>query len=280
MAIEYLNEGATSLAAANWSLTTGFADNATLIIDKPFGNRQPLTTATDQSGLTTGIDYLDIHAGGQGQLGTGSSPLKVDADTAAGDGITNYGAVTLYLDAGGGSGVINNFACGPGSINTLQGSGTFGQVAVAGGSVNVQDSTVVTNFDAYGGTGEIGYNSTKITLCRVMRGTWTIKRACTSIIVGENARVILDLDDAASMTSTTLTNYGGHVTLVNAAYPTLVSVGGTIDLSKARRPFEIGGTSITLGGTKIIEGSGIVTVSNVTNVGNSKRSVGGFTPAP
>ena len=279
MAIAYLNEGAVSLAAANWSDATGFADNATLIIDKPFGAGQPLTTQTDQSGLTTGIDYLDIHAGGVGQLGTGASPLRVDADTAAGDGITNYGRVKLFLAAAGGSTTINNFSCGAGSDNTLT-SGTFGQVVVEGGTLTAEESAVITNFDAYGGRGEIKYNSTKITLCRIMRGSWTIRRACTSIIIGENANVTIDVDDAASMTSTAITNYGGTLTIVNGAYPTLTSIGGAIDLSRARRPFTLGGTAITLGGTKINEGQGIVTLSNITNVGNSKRSVSGFVPAP
>jgi len=67
---------------------------------------------------------------------------------------------------------------------------------------------------------------------------------------------------------------------MNGAYPTLTSIGGSIDLSRARRPFTLGGTAITLGGTKINEGQGIVTLSNITNVGNSKRSVSGFVPAP
>lgn len=278
MAVAYLNEGAVSVAAANWSDATGFADNATLVIDKPFGGGSPLTASVDQSALTTGIDYLDILKGAVGQLGTGASPLQVDADTAAGDGITNYGNVTLYFK-GGGSGVINNFSCGAGSRN-IQTDDTVGQVVVEGGSYTAEESAVITNFDAYGGTGEIKYNSTKITLCRIMRGTWILRRACTSLIVGENARVIIDIDDAASMTSTAITNYGGTIDLVHGAYPTLTSIGGTIDLRNARRAFEIGGTAITLGGTRIIEGSEVVTVSNVTNVGNSKRSVGGFVPIP
>jgi len=278
MAVAYLNEGATSLAAANWSDATGFADNATLVIDKQFGSGSPLTSSVDQSGLTTGIDYLDILKGASGQLGTGSSPLRVDADTASGDGITNYGNVTLYFE-GGASGVINNFACGPGSRN-IQIDDTVVQLVVEGGSYTAEESAVITNFDAYGGAGEIKYNSTKITLCRIMRGTWVLRRPCTSLIVGENARVIIDIDDAATMSSTAITNYGGTVDLRYGAHPTLTSIGGTIDLRNARRPFEIGSSAITLGGTRIIEGSEIVTISNVTNVGNSKRNVGGFIPTP
>ena len=278
MAVAYLNEGATSLAAANWSDATGFADNATLVIDKRFGSGSPLTSDTNQSGLTTGIDYLDILKGAVGQLGTGASPLRVDADTASGDGITNYGNVTLYFQ-GGGSGQINNFSCGPNSINHHV-SDTITQVVVEGGSYTAEESAVITNFDAYGGVGEIKYNSTKITTCRIMRGNWILRRACTNLYIGDNARVTIDLDDAATMSSTAITSYGGTIDLRFGAYPTITAIGGTIDLRNARRAFEIGGTAITLGGTKIIEGSEVVTISNVSNVGNSKRSVGGFTPAP
>lgn len=279
MAIAYLNEGATSVAASNWSDTTGFADNATLVIDKPFGAGQPISSDTDQSGLTEGIDYLDIHPGAVGQLGTGASPLRLDADTAAGAGVSNYGQVSLYLQAKGDDNTIKNFSCGPGSRNTLV-AGTFGQTVVSGGMLTAEESAVMTSFDAYGGAGEIKYNSTKITLARIMRGNWLLRRACTSLIVGENATVTIDLNDAADMTTTTLTNYGGKVIIVYGGYKTLVSLAGVIDLSQARRAFTIGATSLTLGGAKIIEGSGIVTISTVTYVGNSKRSVGGFVPAP
>ena len=279
MAIEYLAEGATTLNASAWS-GSGFADNATLVINVPFGNGSPLTTDTDQSGLTTGIDYLDIKKGAVGQLGTGALPLRVDADSAAGDRITNHGAVTLYLSAAGGSAVINNFDCGAGSRNYLVGSGTFGTVTVQGGELNVNEDAVVTNLDAYGGAGVIEYNSTKITLCRIMRGTWVIRRACTSLIIGENARVIYDPDDAASHTSTAITNYGGTLDWRAGATPTVNSIGGTINFSEARAVFAPGSTAFNVGGTRIIEGAGEVDLSNVTYVGGMQRSIGGAISFP
>lgn len=276
MAIEFLAEGAVTLAAAAWT-GSGFADNATLVINKPFGNGSPLTTGTDQSGLTVGIDYLDVMKGAVGQLGTGALPLTVDADSAAGDRITNHGAVKLYLDAGGGSATINNFDCGAGSQNYLVG-GTFGQTTVQGGLFNANESTVLTNLDGYGGQGEVAYKSDKITLCRIMRGTWVIRRACTHLIIGDQARVIFDPDDAASHTSTAITNYGGHLDWRAGAVPTVNSIGGTIDFSQARAVFAPGATAFNLGGTRIIEGAGQVDTSNVAYVGGMQRSVGGAIP--
>lgn len=274
-----LNEGATSLAAANWSDATGFADNATLEINKSFGNGAPVTTSVDQSGLVSGIDSLDIRKGASGILGSGGSPLKVDADTASTDGISNHGAVTLYLEAGGNNTTIENFDCGRGSRNYLVG-GTFTTVTVQGGTLDANESTVITNFDAYGGSGEIAYNSTKITTCRIMRGNWVIRRACTTLIIGENARVVYEPDTAASHTSTTVQNFGGTLDWRDGAIPTVLSIGGVIDYSNAIAEFTPGGTSFIVGGTVFREGDGTVDTSNITYVGRMNRSVGGYTPLP
>ena len=217
--------------------------------------------------------------GASGILGSGGSPLKVDADTASTDGISNHGHVTLYLEAGGGSTTIENFDCGRNSINHLVG-GTFTTTTVQGGYLHTNESTVLTNFDAYGGNGEIEYNSTKPTLVRIMRGAWTIRRACTKLIIGENARVIFDPDDAATFTSTAIENYGGTLIWKAGAVPTVLSLGGSIDFSQARDAFTPGGTSFVVGGTRIVEGSGDVSLTNVTYGGRMQRSAGGFVPLP
>ncbi len=274
-----LNEGATSLAAANWSDATGFADNATLVINKPFGNGSAITSGTDQSSLTEGIDSLDIKPGAVGIIGSGGSPLTVDTDTASTDGISNHGQVTLYLEAGGDDSLIQNFDCGAGSRNFLVG-GTFTTTTVQAGYLKANESTVLVNFDAYGGAGEIEYNATAITTCRIMRGNWIIRRKCTTLIVGENARVTYIPEPGISHASTTLQNYGGYFDWQDGAIATVLSLGGTIDFSNASEEFTPGGTSFIVGGTAIKEGDGSVTLSNVTYVGRMSRSIGGFTPLP
>lgn len=274
-----LNEGATSLAAANWSDSTGFADNATLVINKPFGNGAAVTAGLDNSGLTEGIDSLDIKKGANGIIGGDGTSLEVDADSASTDGISNHGNVTLYLQASGDDNKIENFDCGAGSRNFLAG-GTFTTTTVQGGYLSANESTVLTNFDAYGGNGVIEYNSTKITLARIMRGSWIIKRACTSLIIGENATVIFDPDDSATFTSTAITNYGGRLVWRAGAVPTVTSIGGAIDFSEARDTFTPGGTAFTVGGTTINEGDGSVSLTNVDYVGRMQRSAGSFVPLP
>lgn len=277
MAETTLNEGATSLAAANWADATGVVDNGQLVINRPFGSGVPLITSVDWSGLTVGIDYLDIKRGAVGTLGSGGSPFKVDADTAATDRVTNHGNVTLYIEAGGGSTLIQNFDCGNLSRNFMVG-GTFGTTTVQGGSLDVNESTVLTNFDAYGGQGEIAYNATPITLCRIMRGNWTIRRACTTLIVGDSANVIYAPDTAASHTGTSLFNYGGVIDWRAGAIPTVLSIGGRIDFSNADISFTPGSTSFVVGGTLITEGNGTVVTTNITYYGGMVRNVGGESP--
>lgn len=270
----YLNDGAKSLAAPNWSDATGFADNAELVIDKSVGGNQAITAGVDQSGLTVGIDSLDIHKGASGTI-TG---LKVDADTAATDGISNHGNFYLQNFSAGASGVINSFDCGPGSRNTFD-TGTIGQTTVQGGYFEASESGVLTDFDQWGGQSVIQYNATPITDCNIMRGKAILKRRCTNLTVGESAHVTIDLDDAELIGVANLTNHGGRVDIIHGDVTVAVMRSGVLDLSKARRAFEVGTTSISLGGTKIIEGDGKATISNVTNIGNSKRSVGGYSPA-
>ena len=276
MAETHLIEGVTSLAAGSWEDGIGVVDNGQLVIDKPFGNGVPLTSSVDWSALSIGADYLDIKKGATGTLGSGASPLQLDADTAAGDGISNHGLVTLYVK-GGGSNVINNFDCGAGSRNFLTG-GTFGTTTVQGGLLDANESTVLTNFDGLGGGGEILFNATPITLCRIMEGNWIIRRPCTSLIIGSRARVVYEPDIAAVHTSTALTMDGGNLDWRAGAIPTISAVGGTIDFSNAGRSFTPGATSFVVSGTRIIEGDGQVNLTNITYYGRLQRSIGGALP--
>lgn len=275
MAKAYLNDGAKSLSSENWSDATGFADNAQLVIEKHVGGNQPITASVDHSTLTTGIDSLDIQKGAVGTI----RGLKVDADTGSTDGISNHGNFYLQSFSAGGTGVINNFDCGPGSRNSFD-TGTIGQTTVQGGYFEAGQSGILTNFDQWGGTSIIEYNATVITNCNIMRGNATLRRGCTNLTVGENATVTIDLDDAQTVGVVNLNNHGGRVNIIHGGVTNAVLRSGVLDLSKARRAFTVGTTSVTLGGTNIVEGDGTVTISNVTYIGNAKRSVGGYTPSP
>ena len=271
----YLNEGATSLAAANWSDSTGFADNATLEIKYPFGDGSPVTAGLDQSGLTEGIDSLDISAGARGQIGNNGTSLEVDADSATSDYVRNRGNVTLYLAASGDDDLIQNFDFGGRSRNFLT-DGTFTNITGDGGELTVTESAVVTNFYAAGGSGVIKYNSTEITTAVITGGTWTIERGVNTLYVGEGARVIYDPDDSVSHTGNTLDISGGVIDWRFGAIPTINARGGQIDFRNARATFTPGGTAFNVFGTRIMEGTGLVSLTNVSYAGAWQRVPGGL----
>ena len=67
MAIAYLNEGATSDAAGNWSDATGYANAATLVVNSD--TAQTISAGLDYSALGTGIASLDIRWPFRGSYG-------------------------------------------------------------------------------------------------------------------------------------------------------------------------------------------------------------------
>lgn len=275
MAVAYLNEGATSLASANWSDSTGFADNATLVIRESFGNGSAVTAGLDESGLTTGIEYLDIRPGASGTIGGDSGPLKVDADASADAYIRNRGNVTLYIEAGGGSATINNYDCGGSSRNWLIG-GTFTDFTTDGGVTNVGESAVITNLYAAGGSGVVEYNSTAITKAVIVSGTWVIRRRVNELIIGQNASVMYDPDpQVTSWSGDSISVNGGSLAMTRGDVPTLELFGGSLDLRRATEAMTPGGTSFVALGTRILEGSGLADLSNFGVPGALQRTTSG-----
>ena len=275
MAEAYLNEGATSFAAANWSDSTGFADNAELVVNVPFG---PVTAGLDQSSLTTGIDYLEFKPGAVGIVGGAGSSLQVDADSAGGDYIRNRGNVTLYV-TGGGTGQINNMDLG-GQQRTWLTGGTVTDLTMDGGTLNVAEAAVVTNGYLAGGASEWGYNSTKVTELTIDGGSHVIRRGVTALHVNGNATVVYDPDDQVTHTSTAIYINGGRVDWRAGAFPTVVVRGGVADYTRARVAFTPGSTSFLVKGGRLLEGDGTVTLSNVTYEGAWLRVFSGGIQAP
>lgn len=275
MAIAYLNEGAVSLTSGNWSDSTGFANNATLVINKPIGGNQPVTTSVDWSGLTEGVHCLDIRPGATGQLGTAATPLMVDADDdSATDSlayVSNYGSgFHLYLRAKGDDNLILNNSTGAGNQTTLI-EGEFTNTSVRGGVFRAEQSAELTNYDQYGGEAEIEYNATPLTLCRVTGGRCIIRRKFTKLIVGGNAKVLYIPDDqVTSFTGTTIEQYSGTLYDYSGQTLTILSLGGTHDFSNLQIDATPGATSWLVGGTDIKE-SAFLDTSNLTYLYGMKR---------
>ncbi len=273
MATEYLNEGATTFAASGWS-GSGFADGNDYVVEYAFG---PITAGLDQSGLTTGIESLYFTTGAAGiVVGGALGPFIVDADNSADAYVANYGNVTLYIEAGGGSSTINNFSCGPGSFNYLQG-GTFTEVVHDGGTLTANESTVITTYYQSAGSSVIEYNATNATTIEVNGGTMVLKRLPTTLNINAG-RVTVDPDDAEDVSGKTINVKGGYCDWRAGAIPTANLDGGTVDFSHARRAFTPGGTAGNRSAACTIITSTSVDDSNLTNRGSGKTAIGGPTP--
>jgi len=143
MATAYLNSGATSLAAVNWSDSTGFGTaNAELVIP---GGSQNITSDVDQG--TNNIRFLRIARDFSGNIGTASAPLDVDAfDGTHGEWSTANANEGRIVHSGTGSlffqsdadGITNFMQDGPGKSFLV--SGAVPYVRVNAGTFQAETS--------------------------------------------------------------------------------------------------------------------------------------------
>ena len=275
MATKYLVKGATAFDAAAWG-GSAMAATDDFIIEHSFGTITG--AALDQSGIVGGFESMLISTNASGTIGGGSAgPFIADFDNSADAYLSNRGSVTLYYNAGGDGTNCKNFDCGGKSVNYILG-GTIEVTTMDGGYFEANSSTALTTgFYQSAGISKIEYKSDQIVLFDMSGGQSTLKRMPTTANIS-GGRIELDIDDAETMTSTAL-NVSGNATveLKAGAIPTIVVKGGVLDLSKARRPIDLSGSSITVSGGRIVE-SPIVTLPTITYVGALKRNIGGPTP--
>jgi len=236
MAIAYLNEGAVSLAAANWSDATGFANAATLVISS---GSQTITTSLDQSGLSGGIDTLDILPGFTGRIGgAGYGSLKVDADEGGSTHriIYNAGGGSLYLQAGGDNTLITNFWMSSLGSCYLTG-GTFTNVVLGQGSLSVDSSTVLTDpvFDGGAAVVQAGTAATSLT---VRGGSHVWNRGATTINVYGRGRLNIDCGGTA-ITTLNILSSEAEVVLSSSGTITTVNNWGRLLADKISRAITI-----------------------------------------
>lgn len=248
MATEYLIEGVDTFASTSWLLadgtaaspTAGFKNQAELVVP---GGGTSITGGLDWSALTTGITYLKIAERFSGNIGSGSAPLKVDADYTAtqytsaatsSSRIEHYGAGTLYLQ-GGGSGVITNlFQYGVGR-SVLQGSTTATYATITNGLLTIENAATLTNGYLLGGSATIGTNTSSAgTLLSVVAGSHQCARPYTTINL-YGGSLILNCKQAGAASSINV--FGGNLVLLahgNTAITSITQWGGMVDISQLR----------------------------------------------
>jgi len=250
MAIAYLNENATSAAAANWSDSTGFADGAELVLST--SNGISVINDVDYSSLTTGVESFEIQETFNADAASAGQPFVFDADASSDAFVRHRGPRRFYYGAGGGSNNCNNYYQAGNGSTYLEG-GTFDNMDVVRGEFYANESTVITNMTAWGGRGAIEYNATDITLYYQSRGQFLLKRG-GEIIVG-GGTLTLDIPDSSPSIDLTIRR-GGRVIVLRADVIANCHNEGMLDMSRAKRPVTLGGTTHEQGPyAKLVRGS-------------------------
>ena len=258
MPAAFLNAGATSLAAANWSDTTGFADSAELYIQSG--------TQTVTGGLTTslanGIQNLDILSGWSGNIGGANGSLAVETRSSLLNQATQIPRVRYYASGGtfyytpqsGGaaSDVCDYYQIAGSGSGYLTGTGTVKRLESNGGRLYVGTAIgSVANFRWVFANGTVTVDgvsgSTKIHALTIAGGQHLLKKGiqgtsvtATGFTEGLNVCGGSVTIDAYAETFSDIRIYGGYVQIVNAGTCAVVSgYSGTLDFSKLQRPLTL-----------------------------------------
>lgn len=271
MATAYLNEGATSLADANWSDSTGFSATAPdLVIES---GTQNITGGLDQSGLTEGVNSLKIRPAFAGRIeGVGGEALQVDCD----NGTSPQDPPTIFMQGGSGS-FLRYQASGNSNVCDRFVMNSSGQVDITGGTITRMDlinggvvigsSAVVTNAFLQGGSSTVEHNATGFTSCIISSGTHTIRRGGT-FVVGGDANVTFDSEDVSGTITVDVVSQNATVSIASGGTFTGDLIAGTIDSSRTTRAVTVDSNS-TVGQTlNIVRNADTTFSSGLTEIGD------------
>jgi hypothetical protein len=274
MSVAFLNTGATSLAAANWSDTTGFVNSAELVIN---AGGQTINSGLTYA-LTEGILYLDVLSGFSGTIGGTSGSLAVEGRRAsyaegtqlprlryeASGGQMWYTAQSSEADPDNMDFVLVN------SGGTLNLTGTFvlRHLRVSRGNVNVAEgvSGDSATYDWYigGGNVTIDYSATRLFDLDIAGGTTRLGRGVQGALNAMDGQVIID---AAGETFATISLLGATMQVRNCGTITdFFGDSGLLDFSQLQRPLTI--TNLYDTPTLTVIPSPFLTITNRFRTGN------------
>jgi len=272
MAIAYLNEGATSLAAANWSDATGFGAAATLVIN---GGTQVISGGLSQT--ASSIESLDIYGFG-GIIGGATGALECDVDgtsesaTSAVSRLRFWSPGTMFFKANGGNTLAHFIQLRDGNMYLT--GGICKNVHMDSGYLKVSDSVTATSgvWEIAGGTADLDYHaSNNIPQINCHGGSHNFKKQITALYMyGGSATV-----DCQGLAITTLELYGGaSVRLVSCGGITnFRGKGGTLDCTDARRAISVGSSVCVLGSSLTIKTNPAVTFGTKTTIGGGPKGL-------
>lgn len=262
MANAFLTQGATSLAAANWSDTTGYnSGTPTLFVQS--GTQTITGGLAPTMGTYVALYNFDVLPGFSGAIGGSAGSFAIETANAAFSQVTQLPRVRYY--AGGGSfyytpqgadtGITNEchyYQIAGSGNGFLNGTGIVRRVECQSGRLYIAptiDGVTGYRWTLSGGTSTIdgASGSIKLFSVTVTGGQHIIKKGVqggsitsTSVTEGLNVYGGQVTIDAYGETISDLVVAGGTVTIVNAG--TIAHIGafaGTLDFSKLQRPLTI-----------------------------------------
>lgn len=271
MAIAYLNTGATSLAAANWSDATGFGAAATLVIE---GGNQTISGGLSQTGSS--IESLDIYDFG-GVIGGSAGSLECDVDgtseAVAGpvSRLRFWSPGTMWFKANGGNTLAHYVQLSKGRLHLT--GGINKNLHMDSGQLFVADGVTATGgvWRLDGGTAQLDYHaSNNIPTVHVTAGSHNFQKQITTLYVRGGSVTI----DCQGLAITTIEQTGGTVRLVTCGGVTnYTGTAGTLDLSGAKRAISVGSSSCVLGPNLSVAPSPQVTFGTKTLIGSGPKGV-------
>ena len=259
MANAYLNAGATSLAAANWSDTTGYTSGTpTLFVQS--GTQTITGGLAPALGTYVAVNNFDVLPGFSGNIGGAAGSFAIetanfDQTTQTGRMRYNASGGTFYYTPQGANAaadVCDFFQVNGSGSAFLTGTGTVKRVEVQSGRLYVSPtigSVATYRWELAGGTTTIDgiSGSTKIHAVTVAGGQHLLKKgiqgstmASTTFVEGLNVCNGSIVIDAYGETISDLRIYGGYVTVVNCGTIAVCSgYNGTLDFSKLQRPVTV-----------------------------------------
>jgi hypothetical protein len=292
MADAFLNAGATSLAAANWSDSTGYTSGTpTLFVQS--GTQTITGGLAPGSGTYVAVNNFDILTGFSGNIGGSAGSFAIETanynpSTQVGRIRYNASGGTFYYTPQGANvaaDVCDLFQVNGSGSAFLTGTGTVKRVDMQSGRLYVSPtigSVATYRWVLSGGTTTIDgiLGSTKIHSITVAGGQHLIKKgiqgstlATTGFVEGLNVCNGSVVIDCYSETISDLRIYGGYVTVVNCgAIAAVGGYNGTLDFSKLQRPVTVTLMEDAPGLTVIP--SKLLTITTYSGATNGRQPIG------
>lgn len=271
MAIAFLNEGATSLAAANWSDATGFGAAATLVIR---GGNQEISGGLSQT--ASSIESLDVLGFG-GIIGGASGSLECDVDGTAEAATTPVSRLrfwspgTMFFKANGGNALAHFVQLGGGGNMFLTG-GAIKNLHQESGRLEANDAvTSAGTWYLAGGSSKIAYHATNtLATVNVHGGAHSIAKQATTINIYGGSVTL----DTLGLSVANVTMHGGVLRLVSGGGITnFTGLGGVFDVSNAKMGIAVGSSSCIISPAMSVKPNPMVTFGTKTVIGSGPVGV-------